>query len=174
MPHRSSALGRLPTTSTSLTSSSRCMSCCPSVCRRSSVTHRLLRLTLFHTSPMPSRRLPHVRMGSPEPGGSTLMTSAPNSPSAVPTIGPAASVAASTTRRPWSGPGDSGMGDSRALEAEVLAQGRPRVAVSEHATALELGDHLPDDVLVGARAVGGRDDEAVTGVGVEPLLHLIG
>ena len=46
----------------------------------SSVTHFLLRLTLFHTSPMSSRRAPQVRSGSPTPGCSTLITSAPYSP----------------------------------------------------------------------------------------------
>src|SRR5215471_242391 len=175
MPQRSRALGRLPTMSTSLTSSSRWNKAWPSAWRRSSVTQRLLRLTLFHTTPMPSLRSPHVRMGSPAPGGSTLITSAPNSPSAVPTIGPAASVAASMTRSPSSGRGPSAMGGDRgAGQAEVVAQGRARVCGAEQAPALELGHHHADDVLVGAGHVGGGDDEAVAGVAGEPLLHLVG
>ena len=32
------------------------------------MTQRLLRLTLFHTRPMPSLRSPHVRIGSPDAG----------------------------------------------------------------------------------------------------------
>ncbi len=71
--------------------------------RRSIVTHFLLRLMLFQKRPTPSFCSPQVRSGSPTPGCSTLITSAPNSPSIVATIGPAASVAASTTRRPRSG-----------------------------------------------------------------------
>jgi hypothetical protein len=43
-------------------------------------------------------------MGSPVPGCSTLMTSAPSSPRAVPTNGPAPNVAASMTRTPESAP----------------------------------------------------------------------
>src|SRR3954462_1763867 len=150
MVQRASALGRLPTTSTSPTASSSWNSSWPAAWRRSSVTHRLLRLTLFHTTPMPCLRWPHVRRGSPAPGGSTLMTSAPNSPSAVPTMGPAASVADSMTRRPCNGPRplearsgtDDGLGTG---DAEVLAQGRTGVAVPEQAPALQLGhDHTHD------------------------------
>ena len=58
---------------------------------------------LFQKRPMPSFCSPHVRSGSPIPGCSTLITSAPNSPSIVATIGPAAKVAASMTRMPRSG-----------------------------------------------------------------------
>src|SRR5258705_1117918 len=123
---------------------------------------------------MPSRRSPQVRIGSPVPGCSTLMTSAPYSPSAVPTIGPAASVADSTTRRPCSGPRASAMEvGCGAGQAEVVAQRDAGVVVAEHTTTLELGDDDPDDVLIRARAVRRRDDEAVTCVALEPLLHLI-
>src|SRR5512143_4248697 len=170
MPHRASALGRLPTTSTSLTSSSAWNRAWPSAWRRSSVTQRLLRLTLFHTTPIPFLRSPQVRMGSPVPGCSTLITSAPNSPSAVPTMGPAASVADSMTRSPCKGPRGSGMRRDP-LEAEVVAQGGAGVAVAEHAAPLQLGHHEPDDVLVGARDVGGGDDEAVARIALEPLLQ---
>src|SRR5262245_58131081 len=108
---------------------------------------------------MPSLRWPHVRMGSPAPGGSTLITSAPNSPSAAPTIGPAASVAASTTLNPCRG--RSGMGaDGRSLQAQVLAQRRAGVLGAEQAAALELGHHHAHHVLVGAGDVGGGDGEA--------------
>src|SRR5262245_27542042 len=175
MPHRSRALGRAATTNTSLVSSRRWSSSCPSGWRRSRVTQRLLRLMLFHIRPMPSRRSPQVRMGSPDPGGSTLKTSAPSSPRAVPTMGPAASEADSTTRMPSRGRAPSATGaPGRAGDAEVIPKGRARVPVAEQAPALELGDHEADDVLVGAGHVGGGDHEAVAGVAVEPLLHLVG
>src|SRR5687767_7815685 len=118
---------------------------------------RLLRLTLFHARPIPSRRLPHVRIGSPAPGCSTLITSAPNSASAAPAIGPAASVAASMTRMPASGPGvtagSATGGDRGALQPEVLTEGRARVPVAEHAASLQLGHDEAHDVLVGAGGV---------------------
>src|SRR4029453_16015802 len=172
MPQRARALGRLPTTSTSLTSSSRWNSSWPAAWRRSQVTQRLLRATLFQARPIPSLRWPHVRMGSPAPGGSTLTTSAPNSPRAAPTIGPAARVAASTTRSPSRGLSAMGA-DGRALQGQVLAQRRAGVLGAEQAAALELGDDHAHDVLVGAGHVGGGDGEAVAGVALEPLLHLV-
>src|SRR5579864_5973330 len=177
MPHRTSALGRLPTISTSLTSSSLWRSSCPWAWLRSSVTHRLLRLMLFHTRPMPSRRSPQVRIGSPDPGCSTLMTSAPNSPSAVPTMGPAASVAASTTRTPSTGPAlpaGSATAARRPSQPQVVAQRLPGVAVAEQAPALQLGDDQPHDVLVGPRAVRRGDHEPVARPAGEPGLHLVG
>src|ERR1700730_4259051 len=174
MPHRTRALGRLPTTSTSLTSSSRWNRSWPSGRPRSRVTQRLLRLTLFHTRPTPSLRSPPVRIGSPVPGCSTLMTSAPNSPSAVPTIGPAASVPASMTRRPSSGPRASTLVAERRVATEVGVDRLPPVPVAEDAPTLELGDDEPDDVLVGARRVRRGDHEAVAGVAGQPFLHLVG
>src|SRR5262245_28374035 len=135
---------------TSLTSSRSWNRSWPSGRRRSTVTQRLLRLTLFHTRPISSRRLPHVRRGSPAPGGSTLMTSAPNSPRAVPTIGPAANVAHSITRTPSSGSVRSAMHSRWAREPEVLAERLPGVAIAEKPAPLELGHDEPDDVLVGA------------------------
>src|SRR4051794_22339312 len=107
---------------------------------------------------MPSLRSPQGRIGSPEPGGSTLITSAPNSPNAVPTMGPAARVAASTTRSPCKGrcaPALSGMelGGGPA-QTEVVAQRRPGVPLTEHAPALQLGHDQPHHVLVGAGRVG--------------------
>ena len=110
---------------------------------------------LFHTSPIWPFRSPQVRRGSPAPGCSTLMTSAPNSPMAVATNGPAASVAASTTRIPSSGPAGSAMGSRfRAGQPEGVAQGVAGVAVAERPPTLELGNDQPDHVLVGARVSG--------------------
>src|SRR4051794_1060209 len=128
-------------------------------------------------SATPSLRSPHVRSGSPAPGCSTLMTSAPNSPNAVPAIGPAASVAASTTRRPWSGPraDASGTGAHRwSGKTEVVAQRRARVLVAEHTPPLELGHDEANHVFVRPGNVRRRDHEPFARVAVEPLLHLVG
>src|SRR3954452_6618481 len=124
---------------------------------------------------MPSLRSPHVRIGSPEPGSSTLITSAPNSAKLVPAIGPAARVAASTTRNPWSGRAPSATRrDLGPRQTEVLAQCRAGVAVAEHAAALELRYDEAHHVLVRARHVGRGDDEPVASVAGEPLFHLVG
>src|SRR6516162_5711768 len=130
---------------------------------------------LFQNSPTPSLSSPQVRSGSPAPGCSTLITSAPNSPSMVATIGPAARVAASMTRMPRSGRSGSGtQGRGRALETQVIAQCRPRVPVPKDAPALQLRHDQADHVLVGAGAVRRRDDEPVAGAAFEPRLHLVG
>src|SRR5262245_49881884 len=123
---------------------------------------------------MPSLRSPHVRIGSPDPGSSTLMTSAPNSAKFVPAIGPAASVAASMTRSPWSGPAPPDTRrDAGPPQAEVIAQRRPGVTLAEHAATLELRDHQPNHVLVCTWHVGCSNDEPVARVPGEPLLHLV-
>src|SRR5215471_3811458 len=115
---------------------------------------------LFQNRPTPPFCAPQVRNGSPAPGCSTLITSAPNSPSTVATMGPAASVAASTTRRPRNGRsgGSATRGGSGALEPKVLAQRRAGVVVTEEAALLQLGHDEADHVLVGARGMRGGDD----------------
>ena len=66
----------------------------------------LLRPTTGHQSDLPlAFSRPQLRIGSPWPGGSILMTSAPMSPSSCPQNGPASSVPSSITRSPESGPG---------------------------------------------------------------------
>ena len=65
----------------------------------------LLRATTGHHSDgSPAFCLPQLRIGSPWPGGSTLMTSAPMSPNNCPQKGPARRVPISMTRRSESGP----------------------------------------------------------------------
>src|SRR6476469_7406143 len=123
---------------------------------------------------MPSRRRPQVRIGSPDTGASTLITSAPNSPSAVAAIGPATSVAASTTRTPASGPRASVTFDDGTCQSEMVTQGRPGVVVTEEPAALQFRHHQTHDILVGTRGVGRGDDEPIARVGREPLLHLVG
>ena len=53
----------------------------PSGLRRSSATERLLRDCTCHQTEVPSLSSRHLRSGSPAPGGSILITSAPKSPS---------------------------------------------------------------------------------------------
>ena len=77
----------------------------PSAWRRSSVMPFLLRpITGHHTDGSPRGCGPQWRMGSPWPGASILMTSAPMSPSNWPQNGPAISVPSSSTRRSASAP----------------------------------------------------------------------
>ena len=51
-----------------------------------------------------------ARVTSPEPGRSTLMTSAPNQASSAPQNGPARTWPSSRTRKPWSGRGGTAVG----------------------------------------------------------------
>ena len=105
------------------------------------------------------------------------MISAPNSPSAVATIGPAASVAASTTRRPCERAGLAvGHGALTGGRARPRCSRKvePLYLLAEHATRLQLGHHQPNHVLVRAGHMRGGDDETVARVAVEPLLHLVG
>ena len=75
---------------------------CPSAFRRLAVMQRLFRAHTDHQSGKPSR--PQPRSGSPCPGGSILMTSAPMSANICPQNGPATSCPSSSTRRSVSGP----------------------------------------------------------------------
>src|ERR1041384_3852558 len=77
---------------------------------------------------MPGSRMgPSCRVVSPS-GGSTLMTSAPRSPSCWPAHGPSTTVVQSTMRRPESGPdmarGSGAAGDVQRLAADEVAVGR--------------------------------------------------
>src|SRR5262245_2166356 len=56
-------------------------------------------------------------------------------------------------------------------QPQVLAQRRARVVPVEESAALELGYDEAREILVGARHVGGRTDEAVRGSAREPLLE---
>src|SRR4051794_1310046 len=75
----------------------------PRSVRRSTATDRLLRAMAGHQRLRPSTVTPHRRIGSPVPGGSTLITSAPRSPSSWPANGPAMNEPSSSTRRSASG-----------------------------------------------------------------------
>src|SRR4051812_12572048 len=81
----------------------------PSASRRLSVTERLLRARIDHHSEWSRwRSRPQSRIASPPGGASIFTTSAPKSPSSVPTKGPAKSWPNSMTRTPVSGPSASG------------------------------------------------------------------
>src|SRR4051794_22584042 len=80
----------------------------PSDSRRLSVTERLLRARIDHHSEWSLwRRRPQSRIASPFGGASIFTTSAPKSPSSVPTYGPASSWPNSITRSSVSGPSAS-------------------------------------------------------------------
>src|SRR5258708_19565622 len=73
---------------TSASFASRRTICCPSVVRRLTVTDFLFRFCTCHQREVPWCSFLHLRRGSP-PGGSTLITSAPNSAKNFPAKGPA-------------------------------------------------------------------------------------
>src|SRR6185369_11112050 len=80
----------------------------PSASRRFTATDFLLRACAYHQSELPSWSLRHFLSGSPSPGDSTLITSAPNSASRRAQYGPAISVPSSTTFSFDSGPSTVG------------------------------------------------------------------
>jgi hypothetical protein len=104
MPHFSSVPGRKFSTTTSALSIRARATSRPSGARRSRVTELLLRPITGHQGEWPLGLVrPHWRIGSPALGSSSLMTSAPKSPSTWPQNGPAISEPISMTRRPFSG-----------------------------------------------------------------------
>src|ERR671921_1911598 len=103
-PHFSNVPGLKFSTTTSASEMSRRASSCPSSSRRLMVTDFLLRAMMGHHRVRPSLRWrPHSRMGSPLPGGSSFMTSAPKSARSWPQKGPASRLPISTTRTPSRG-----------------------------------------------------------------------
>ena len=99
---RASVLTRTLVMTTSAHRTRSCANACPSSCRKSIVTDRLLRPETFHHKWAPSLLGPMVRPGSPAPGSSTWTTSAPRSAMSVPARGPAITWANSTTLIPAS------------------------------------------------------------------------
>src|ERR1044071_2840925 len=102
--HFSSAPGRKFSITMSQSRARRRAIAWPSACRRSSVIDFLLRDCTCHQSDTPLRITRQRRSGSPSPGGSTLITSAPKSASVLPQNGPAISVPSSRTLMPFRGP----------------------------------------------------------------------
>ena len=77
----------------------------PASTRQLTVMHFLLRATTGHQSDLPfALTCPHWRIGSPAPGASTLITSAPISASNCPQNGPASRLPISMTRKSVNGP----------------------------------------------------------------------
>src|SRR3954469_10922681 len=107
-PHFSIVPGRKFSRTTSADSHRRIAIAWPAGSRRLSVTERLLRARIDHHSEWSLwRRRPQSRIASPAPGASIFTTSAPKSPSSVPTYGPASSWPNSIARSPVSGPSPS-------------------------------------------------------------------
>src|SRR5215210_1860584 len=103
-PQRSMVPGRKFSTTTSAPAIKFRASSCPSSSRKFKVTDFLLRAMIGHHKVWPFLRWrPHSRMGSPFPGGSTFITSAPKSARSWPQNGPASRLPISTTRTPSSG-----------------------------------------------------------------------
>src|SRR6185369_16978325 len=108
MPHCSSVPGLKFSTRTSASAISLRATSWPSGLRRSTAIERLLRDCTCHQTEVPSFIRRQLRNGSPFPGASILITSAPNSPSVLPAKGPAMSCPISITRIPASAPGGIG------------------------------------------------------------------
>src|ERR671913_1627834 len=105
-PHFSSVPGLKFSTTTSASEMRPRARSWPSPSRRLMVTDFLLRAMMGHHRVRPSLRWrPHTRMGSPLPGGSSFITSAPKSPRSWPQKGPASKLPISTTRTPSRGRG---------------------------------------------------------------------
>src|SRR5215211_151829 len=103
-PHFSSVPGLKFSTTTSASEMRWRARSCPSSSRRLMVTDFLLRAIMGHHRVRPSLRCrPQTRMGSPLPGGSIFMTSAPKSARSWPQKGPACRLPISTTRTPSRG-----------------------------------------------------------------------
>src|SRR5919198_5914264 len=133
---------------TSVHSLSRSSACRARACFRSSTMLRLFRFTAKKKAPMFGLRMgPSWRVVSPS-GGSTLMTSAPRSPSCWAAHGPSTTVVQSTTRTPASGPGMTTT--SLRFQAYLFHRRGPRIRVDEHERGLRhpRPDAARPDVLV--------------------------
>src|ERR1700754_3473197 len=107
-PQRSIVPGRKFSTMMSASWARRRPTAWPSSVRRLSVTERLLRARIDHHSEWSLwRSRPQSRIASPFGGASIFTTSAPKSPSRVPTYGADSSWPNSMTRGPWRGPSAS-------------------------------------------------------------------
>src|SRR5262245_23277120 len=127
MPIRSAVPGRKFCTKTSAPAVRRRSSSRPRGWRRSSTSERLLRFTVAKVGAIPRGPAPIRRTRSPEPGASTLITSAPWSPSIMVASGPEIMLVQSITRTPASGPDTAGL---RADHSTRLRNGL-RLAIEE-------------------------------------------
>src|SRR2546425_2304162 len=138
--------GRKFSTSTSLFTASLRTSASPSGALRLSATLRLLRFTAMKYVASPPTNGGQRRVSSPLPGSSTLMTSAPISPSIIVQKGPARTRVRSRTRAPASGSDGTGRSSSAAEPLDQAAgDGAHAVAgvagaAPEQARALECAE----------------------------------
>src|SRR5437899_266501 len=146
--HRSSVPGRKFSTITSLTRPSSRTTSRPRGERTSSVTLRLFRFVTGNPTP----RLPGPSIGdAPVAGSSTMITSAPKSPSSVAAAGPASHCDRSSTRTPARAP------PPRALAALACGLGRPD-RLTEAGERLIAGARERDEATV-ARRIDIRGDD---------------
>src|SRR5919112_166536 len=163
-PHLSSVPGLKFSTTTSASEMSRRARFCPSPSLRLRVTDILLRAMIGHQRVCPCLRWrPQTRMGSPLPGGWSLMISAPRSPRSWPQKGPASRLPISTTRTP-----------SRGRTPLVLSAIHVLLQCPQDEIAA-LVDVLAHDDLrpVGVAFLQGSQDLAVILVGDGPLARRI-
>src|SRR3954454_534509 len=134
-PHPSIVPGRKFSSTMSACAASAWAILCPSGSRRFRVTLSLLRARIDHQRLWSLwRRRPQSRIASPAPGASTLITSAPKSPSRVPVYGPARSCPNSIAFSPVSG--GSAMGPGHLLqEGHRAADVHPHDGLGERGVA---------------------------------------
>src|SRR5262245_15998145 len=145
-PHSSSVPGRKFSINTSASATSCRRSSCPSALRRSTAIERLFRDCTCHHTEVPSLISRQLRSGSPLPGGSILMTSAPKSPRILPQKGPAISCPSSTMRTPARTWGEVAMGVPSS--ADDSARGR-----RAELAAREIGGEVRDPCEAGSEAI---------------------
>src|SRR5215207_4635793 len=163
-PHLSSVPGLKFSTTMSASEMRRRARSCPSSSRRLRVTDFLLRAIIGHQRVCPSLRWrPQTRMGSPVPGGSSFMTSAPKSPRSWPQKGPARRLPISTTRTP-----SRGRAPLPLSAIHVLLEG----SYNEIAALVDVLAHN-DLRPVGIALLQGFQDLAVIVVGDDPLVRRV-
>ena len=176
-PQPSMAPGRKFSISTSTSPAScRTMSCARGSFR-SRASERLLRDCTCHQTEVPSFSKRHLRSGSPMPGGSILITSAPKSAKVLAANGPAISWPSSSTFRPLSGPvGASVEKEEFFMEAKCAfgRPGRPLLCLNFGLRVLrrlaQKGEQALDGRVIGAHAnAGGHHQPAPSpGLGQRP------
>ena len=130
-PQPSIAPGRKFSISTSDSMASRRTMACASRLFKSSATERLLRDWICHQTDVPSFSSRHLRSGSPVPGDSILMMSAPKSASVLAANGPAISWPSSRTFKPASGP-CAVLAGSEGVAIDVMAGSVPPGVAGVH------------------------------------------
>src|SRR5688500_874136 len=168
--HFSSAPGRKFSTTMCERAASRRTISCPSARRRSQLTERLLRDCTCHHSDTPFLMRRHLRSGSPSPGGSILITSAPKSASVFAQNGPATRLPSSSTFTPASGPEKELGSDPIYYSSCLLFFQQPKRVVLQN----DLGaliDHLVREAHQAALAARGETLLEHLGFDVDRVAH---